>query len=90
LPVNRMLFFTCHPISLPESFHTSAGINQLLFSGKEWVTLGAYFNPKLFLRGAGCKSFPTCTPDHCFTIFRMDVFLQLFHLFRDLCAMIFI
>jgi hypothetical protein len=79
-----MLISVGHPISLPEPFNTAAGVNQFLLAGKEWMALGAYFNPNLFLGGAGCKSFPTCTPDHCFTILWMYIWFQLFHLFRDL------
>lgn len=82
--VYRMLVFFTKPISLTEPFNASAGVNQFLLSGKEWVTLGAYFNPNLLFGGAGCKSFPARTPDHCFTILWMNVRLHLFHLFRDL------
>ena len=31
-------------IFFPETFDTTRGVNQFLFTGKKWMTFGAYFN----------------------------------------------
>ena len=59
--------------SLLELIHSTAGVNELLLTGKEGVALGADFNSHLTALGrTGGNSLTACTLDYDFLIVGMD------------------
>ena len=63
--------------SLLELVNTSAGINKLLLTGKEGVTLGANFNSDFAaLRRLGNDGFAACATNYGFLVLRMNAFLH--------------
>jgi len=74
---------------LVELINTTAGINKLLLSGIEGVTLGADFNLDILLCAARFNDLTTSTSDSGLLIIGMDSFLHVFHLFhpnRNICT----
>ena len=68
-----------------ELVNTSAGINKLLLTGKEGVTLGANFNSHFAaLCGLCCDCFSASASDYALFILRMDVLFHFFHLTKFL------
>ena len=63
--------------------NASAGIDQLLFAGKERVTLGTDFDADILLCRAGLNHLSTGAGNRSRTVIRMDSFLHDFHLFRN-------
>ena len=60
-----------------EAVNTSAGINELLLTGKERVALGADFYRDILLGGSGLIYSTTSTANGSRLVIRMDSFLHL-------------
>ena len=60
-----------------EAVNTSAGINELLLTGKERVALGADFYRDILLGGSGLIYSATSTTNGSRLVIRMDSFLHL-------------
>ena len=70
-------------VTLLKPIHTSAGINELLFSGKERMALGADFNTDIALSGLRIDYIAASTGNGRVLIFRMNILLHCScHLFR--------
>ena len=67
--------------SLLELVNTSAGVNKLLLTGEEGMTLGADFYSDLAtLGGLGCYCFAACATNYTFFIIRMYSVFHCFYL----------
>ena len=67
--------------SLLELVNSTAGINELLLTGKEGMALGANFNSHLAaLGGLGRNGFTACALDDALFVLRMDSCLHFLHL----------
>jgi len=63
-----------------EPLDTPFAIHELLFPRKERMTVRAYFDANLFLRGSRLDHITTGADDFRFVILRMYSFTQFFHL----------
>ena len=77
-------------VSLFETVHAAAGINQLLFPRKERMAFGANIYLKLFLDGTRYKSFAASTFYRTFTILGMYSFFHYSHPFAKKVAIVII
>ena len=68
--------------ALLKSVHTSAGINELLFSGKERMAFGTNFNVDVLLGRRSLDHVTACASNGGLIITRMDVLFHSIHLFR--------
>ena len=71
-----------HTVTLLESLNTSAGINELLLTGKERMTLRAYIYTEICLCGACFYNITASACNLCLFIFGMNILSHFFHLFR--------
>lgn len=62
--------------TLVESVYTSAGVNELLLSGEERMTLRANIQTDVLLGGAGLELCAASTSNNCFFVIRVNA---LFH-----------
>lgn len=69
-----------HTKTLLESVYTSAGVNKLLLTGIERVTLGANFNSDVFLCGTSLDNIAASAGNSSFLVVRMDTLLHSQHL----------
>lgn len=63
-------------VTLFETVHASAGIDQLLTPREKRMAFGADFDLELALDGAAQKGFAACAANHGFAVCRMDIFLH--------------
>ena len=76
---NQLLVKTLQ--SLLELVNSTAGVNELLLTGKEGMALRANFNSHLAaLGGLGRNGFTACALDDALFVLRMDSCLHFLHL----------
>ena len=70
-------------VALVESIDTSCGIDQFLFSGKEWVTRRTNFDVQVtFLGGASLEALATRAGNRDFSVFWMNSWFHFVTLYR--------
>ncbi len=69
--------------TLVEALDASAGVDQLLLTGKERVALGTNFNSDVLLRGKNLDNITAVAGNGGLFAYGMDAFLHDFHLFRN-------
>jgi hypothetical protein len=67
-------------VFLLELINTTAGIKELLFTGKERMASGADLHTKILLNGACFKTVAASASNRCVMVGRMDCFFHCFHL----------
>ena len=70
-----------HAVTLLETIHAAAGINQLLLAGVERMALRADIDAHLLLHGTGLKGLAADAANDGLAVIGMDLFLHGFHLF---------
>ena len=82
----RCAAFCCGKLAavetLVETLYTSAGIDQLLLTGKERVAFGTDFNCDILLCGKNLDYVAAVAGNGGLFAYGMDAFLHDFHLFR--------
>ena len=68
--------FALHAVTLLETVHASASIDELLLAGKEGVALGANFNLQFTLDRAALESVAASATNDALTVIGMDSFLH--------------
>lgn len=71
----ELLLVVVKTVALVEAIYTSAGINELLLTGEEWVALRADFNLDVLLGGGGLNDVAAGAGDGSGFVVRMDSFL---------------
>ena len=70
-------------VALVEAIDTSCGIDQLLFSGKEWMASRTDFDVQVtFLGGASLEGLATRAADRNFNVFWMNSWFHFVTLYR--------
>lgn len=79
--VRLFFFFVFNAVPFVETINPAVGCRELLFSGKERMTIGASINTDIFRRGAGnkCISAGSASDSHLIVL-RMNTFFHVFFL----------